>query len=73
MKEFEKLKEESVTIRLSRDLKNKLQQMADDDLRKLTAFLRLKLEALAEANDDNSFEEKQKRIKAKAAKINQQL
>jgi predicted transcriptional regulator len=46
--------ETTITIRLSEDLKKSLQKLADNDRRKLSDFIRLRLEEIANSKKKKS-------------------
>lgn len=67
--------EDKITFRIDGELKEKLQKLADNDKRKLSDFIRLKLEALVKektgVDKEKLFAEKEARIKRIANKVNE--
>lgn len=70
-------KEEQITIRVTPEVKMQLQELADNDYRKLADYIRLKLEKMVldkpADKRESVFSEKEERIKATAEKINAKL
>lgn len=60
----------TITLRISKSLKDKLEKLAVNDKRSLGDFIRLRLEELTTDKDELSFEEKQSLIKQRAEKFN---
>ncbi len=67
------MKDERISIRIKMETKIKLQEMADSDGRSLSAYIVIMLDAIIEdlcwEPSNKEFEEKQRRIKETAKKI----